>query len=135
MIEKYLAADLKCLFGHTGELCPVRPCLPPFCAHAPLYKLDLRIVETRPGRQPDALFEDAQSGRAVTMRIPYPPRCSAGPGRAIGRRRGCCLSLSLRPRLRFFTAISPGIRCFREFFQIEMARIASEKHWDAPRPE
>jgi hypothetical protein len=60
-IEKYLAADLKCLFSHTGELCPVVIVSPThFVLTRRWYKLDLRIVETRPGRQPDALFEDAK---------------------------------------------------------------------------
>jgi hypothetical protein len=60
-IEKYLAADLKCLFGHTSELCPVTVVSPThFVLTRRWYKLDLRIVETRPGRQPDALFEDAK---------------------------------------------------------------------------
>jgi len=59
--KKYLAVDLKCLFGHTGELCPVTTVSPThYVLTRRCISSDCAFVETRPGRQPDALFEDAK---------------------------------------------------------------------------
>lgn len=57
-IEKYVAADLKCIFGRSEKNCPVKIMSPNhFVVKRHIYRLDLRIVETRPGPQPDKLFE------------------------------------------------------------------------------
>lgn len=58
-IEKYVAADLKCLFGKTVKPCPVTIITPDhFLLKRRWYQLDLRIVQTNPGAQPAALFEE-----------------------------------------------------------------------------
>jgi hypothetical protein len=58
-IEKYLAADLNCLFGEAKAGCPVTVLNPGhFLLQRRWYRLDLRIVETRPGSQPDPLFDE-----------------------------------------------------------------------------
>jgi hypothetical protein len=63
-IEKYVAADLKCLFGTTKEKCPVTMAGPDhFVLKRRWYQLDLRIVETRPGPQSPALFEESQPSK------------------------------------------------------------------------
>jgi hypothetical protein len=58
-IRRYVAADLKCIFDeHPPKHCHVQMLDPNhfFIKHF-FYKLDLRIVETRPGPQPPSLFE------------------------------------------------------------------------------
>ena len=58
-IQKYVAADLKCLFGKAGQPCPVQILSPDhFLLKRRFYKLDLRIVQTTPGPQPAAMFEE-----------------------------------------------------------------------------
>jgi hypothetical protein len=61
-IRRYVAADLECIFGeHPKKHCPVQMLGPNhfFIKHF-FYKLDLRIVETRVGAQPQSLFEAPQ---------------------------------------------------------------------------
>jgi len=61
-IEKYLAADLKCLFGKTEHLCPVTVIdQNHFILKRRWYEVDLRIVETKPGPQKAELFDEAQA--------------------------------------------------------------------------
>jgi hypothetical protein len=59
-VERYVAADLKCLFGKApAEGCPVRMVdKTHFIVGRRWYSLDLRIVEIKPGRQPAQLFEE-----------------------------------------------------------------------------
>ena len=58
-IEKYVADDLRCLFGKTDRPCPVRILSPDhFVLERRFYELDLRIVQTSPGPQPASLFEE-----------------------------------------------------------------------------
>jgi hypothetical protein len=62
-IRRYVAADLECLFGnHPRKKCPVQILGPNhfFIKHF-FYKLDLRIVETKVGPQPDSLFDPTQA--------------------------------------------------------------------------
>jgi hypothetical protein len=64
-IERYLASDVRCIFGalSTGP-CPVRKLGPNhFLIERPRYALDLRILETRPGPQPAELFDESKPGR------------------------------------------------------------------------
>lgn len=61
-IRRYVAADLECIFGeHPKKHCSVQVLGPDhfFVKHF-FYKLDLRIVETRPGPQPPSLFEPGE---------------------------------------------------------------------------
>ena len=57
-IRRFVAADLKCVFGNEpGEDCPGRQLSP---THVKIerrwYRLDLRILEIQPGPQPAELF-------------------------------------------------------------------------------
>jgi hypothetical protein len=58
-VRKYVAADLECIFGKTPRKhCPVQMLDPNhFVIKHFWYKIDLRIVETRTGPQPQSLFE------------------------------------------------------------------------------
>ncbi len=58
-IRRYIAADLQCIFGDAPEPgCPGTMISPThFVIERRWYKLDLRIVETKPGPQPAAMFE------------------------------------------------------------------------------
>lgn len=61
-IRRYVAADLECIFGeHPQKKCPVQMLDPNhfFIKHF-FYQLDLRIVETKIGPQPDRLFDPTQ---------------------------------------------------------------------------
>lgn len=62
-IKRYVAADLKCLFGSAPEAdCPGWMLSPThFIIERPAYTLDLQTVATRPGPQPPELF-DASKG-------------------------------------------------------------------------
>jgi hypothetical protein len=58
-IRRYLAADVECIFGNAprGD-CPGQMLSPThFVIERRWYKLDLQIVETKPGPQPAAMFE------------------------------------------------------------------------------
>jgi len=62
-IRRYVAADLECLFGnHPQKKCPLQILGPNhlFIKHF-FYQLDLRIVETKVGPQPDSLFDPTQA--------------------------------------------------------------------------
>jgi len=58
-VERYIAADLKCIFGTETETdCPVRSLGPThFIVERRWYKLDLWTVETKPGPQPADMFD------------------------------------------------------------------------------
>jgi hypothetical protein len=58
-IERYVAADLKCVFGDAPESsCPGQMISPThFVIKRFWYSLDLQIVEVKPGPQPAAMFE------------------------------------------------------------------------------
>jgi hypothetical protein len=62
-VRKYVAADLECIFGkHPQKKCPVQALDPNhFVIKHFFYKLDLRIVETKPGPQPESLFDPAKA--------------------------------------------------------------------------
>jgi len=62
-IRRYIAADLACLFGNAplGD-CPGQMLSPThFQIERRWYKLDLRIVETKPGPLPVAMFDDSKA--------------------------------------------------------------------------
>ena len=62
-IRRLVAADLECVFGGTPRLdCPVAmPDKNHFVIDRGGYKLDLRIVETKPGAQPAELFDETRA--------------------------------------------------------------------------
>jgi hypothetical protein len=62
-IRRHLAADLRCVFGPSPAAdCPVRmPGTNHFIIERRWYKLDLRIVEIRPGPQPPELFDPSKA--------------------------------------------------------------------------
>jgi len=65
-VRRYVAADLECIFSnHPKKKCPVQMLDPKhfFIKHF-FYKLDLRIVETRLGPQPDSLFDPTQARKS-----------------------------------------------------------------------
>jgi hypothetical protein len=61
-IEKYMATDLECIFGENGEInCPVKMLSPThFLIERRAYKLDLQIVEIKPGAQAPELFDETR---------------------------------------------------------------------------
>jgi hypothetical protein len=61
-IRRYVAADLECLFGDApGTPCPVRALSTNhFLIERRWYKLDLQIVETKPGPQTPELFDETR---------------------------------------------------------------------------
>jgi hypothetical protein len=64
-VERYIAADLKCIFGNRTETdCPVRSLGPAhFIVERRWYKLDLWTVETKPGPQPAEMFDATRTGK------------------------------------------------------------------------
>lgn len=62
-IERYIAADIRCLFGNSTETdCPGQMLSPThFLIERRWYKLDLQIVETKPGSQPTEMFDAAKA--------------------------------------------------------------------------
>lgn len=58
-IERYIAADVRCLFGNAPERdCPGQVVGPNhFVIERRWYKLDLQIVATKPSLQPAAMFD------------------------------------------------------------------------------
>ena len=62
-IRRYLAADVECIFGSTSELdCPGQMLSPThFLIERRWYKLDLQIVETKPGPQLPDLFDASKA--------------------------------------------------------------------------
>ena len=64
-VERYIAADLKCIFGNGTETdCPVRSLSPThFIVERRWYKLDLWTVEAKPGPQPAEMFDMTRTGK------------------------------------------------------------------------
>ena len=64
-VERYVAADLKCIFGDATETnCPVQMLSPThFVVERRWYKLDLRTLETKPGAQPAEMFDETRGGK------------------------------------------------------------------------
>src|SRR5215475_1217624 len=62
-VRRYVAADLECIFGkHPQKKCPVQMLdANHFLIKHFFYKLDLRIVETKAGPQPNNLFDPNQA--------------------------------------------------------------------------
>ena len=62
-IKKYVAADLEALFGnHPSEKTPVKLVSPDhLILKRSFYSLDLRIVQTKPGAQPDSMFDETKA--------------------------------------------------------------------------
>lgn len=62
-IRRYVAADVECLFGRGAKNdCPGRRLSPThFLIERRWYKLDLQIVETRPGPQPATMFNESKA--------------------------------------------------------------------------
>jgi len=62
-IRRYIAADVECLFGDEPKPdCPGQMISPThFRLERRWYKLDLRIVETKPGPQPATLFDESNA--------------------------------------------------------------------------
>jgi hypothetical protein len=59
-ISRYVASDMQCIFGGTPKvICPVQKLSAThFFIARRWYKLDLQIVETKPGPQPVQLFDE-----------------------------------------------------------------------------
>ena len=59
-VERFIAADLKCIFSDTMEKnCPMQMLSPThFAIKRRWYKLDLQTVEVKPGAQPAAMFDE-----------------------------------------------------------------------------
>ena len=64
-ISRYIAADVECLFGnHPQADCPGQMLSPThFLIERRWYKLDLQIVETKPGPQPAAMFDESKAAK------------------------------------------------------------------------
>lgn len=62
-IERYVAVDLQCIFGGAPDAaCPVeRLSATHFVVQRRWYKLDVQIVETKPGPQRPELFDETQA--------------------------------------------------------------------------
>jgi len=62
-IERYVAADVRCLFGNAAQIdCPGQMLSPNhFLIERRWYKLDLQIVATKPGPQPAAMFDASKA--------------------------------------------------------------------------
>ena len=62
-IERYIAADVRCLFGNATETdCPGQMLSPAhFLIERRWYKLDLHIVETKPGPQLGEMFDASKA--------------------------------------------------------------------------
>lgn len=62
-IRRYIAADLVCIFGNEPQDDRPGQMLSPthFQIERRWYKLELRIVETKPGPQPAAMFDEAKA--------------------------------------------------------------------------
>ena len=62
-IRRYIAADVECLFGDGSKNdCPGQMLSPThFLIQRRWYKLDLQIVETKPGSQPAAMFDESNA--------------------------------------------------------------------------
>ena len=62
-IRRYIAADVECLFGNNPKAdCPGEMLSPNhFVIKRRWYKLDLQIVETKPGPQPATMFDESKA--------------------------------------------------------------------------
>lgn len=62
-IRRYIAADMECCFGNRAKLdCPGQRLSPThFLIERRWYKLDLQIIEIRPGPQSPDLFDPAKA--------------------------------------------------------------------------
>ncbi len=62
-IRRYIAADVECLFGNNPKNdCPGQTLSPThFLVKRRWYKLDLQIVETKPGPQPTIMFDESKA--------------------------------------------------------------------------
>ncbi len=62
-IKHFIAADMQCLFGHSQQAdCPGQMIAPNhFLIERRWYKLDLHIVETKPGVQPPEMFDTTKA--------------------------------------------------------------------------
>ena len=62
-IRRYIAADVECIFGNAPKSdCPGQMLSPThFLIERRWYKLDLQIVETKPGPQPKAMFDESKA--------------------------------------------------------------------------
>ena len=62
-IRNYIATDLQCIFGDAARAdCPGQMLSPThFIIERRWYKLDLQIVETKPGLQPAEMFDEAKA--------------------------------------------------------------------------
>ena len=62
-IERHIAADVQCLFGNSLQTdCPGQMIAPNhFLIERRWYKLDLHIVETKPGVQPPEMFDSTKA--------------------------------------------------------------------------
>jgi hypothetical protein len=62
-IRRHIAADVECIFGNGSKLdCPGQMLSPThFVMKRRWYKLDLRIVETKPGPQPASMFDESKA--------------------------------------------------------------------------
>ncbi len=62
-IRHYIAADVECIFGTTSKPdCPGQMLTPThFLVERRWYKLDLQIVETKPGPQSPDLFDESKA--------------------------------------------------------------------------
>jgi len=63
-IQRYVVADLECIFGGAPEAgCPVKMLSPThFVIERRGYTLDLQIVETKPGLQSPEMFDETKRG-------------------------------------------------------------------------
>ena len=64
-IRRYIAADVECIFGNDPKAdCPGEMLSPShFLIRRRWYKLDLQIVDTKPGPQPAATFDESKAGK------------------------------------------------------------------------
>lgn len=64
-IRNYIAADVQCIFGDAkGPNCPGRMLSPThFVIERRWYKLDLQIVDTKPGAQPANMFDETKAAK------------------------------------------------------------------------
>jgi hypothetical protein len=64
-IERYVAADMQCVFGGApNAACPVRRLSAThFVIERRWYKLDLQIVDTKPGLQRPELFDEKKDAK------------------------------------------------------------------------
>ncbi|HWN94308.1 MAG TPA: hypothetical protein VNT99_04695 [Methylomirabilota bacterium] len=61
-IKRFVAADLECAFGNPKKKCRLDVLSPThFVVKRFWYKLDLRIVDVKPGPQPAGMFDETQA--------------------------------------------------------------------------